>query len=100
MRVLTGLCVLNQVNINDVGATVRSHLSLVYHFREKAFDCMDNNYQGPLVTHLLSLFTQLQLWEMTNQYLIPGQIFALCERKILLRPFHPHTVYTLSHCVY
>lgn len=59
---------------------------------------LDNNYQQPPITCLLSLFTQVQLWEITNQYLIPGLIFALWKRKSLSSPFHPHT-YSLSHCV-
>lgn len=59
----------------------------------------DDNYQWPPVTRLLSLFTELPLWEMTNQYLIPGQIFALCERKSLSSPFHPHSIHSESLCV-
>lgn len=47
----------------------------------KAFDLFWATIIKNQHTRLLSLFTKLQLWEMTNQYLIPAQVFALCEEK-------------------
>ncbi len=70
------------------------------HMWDKQHVCItpDNNYQWLWMIRLSSLFTQLQLQEMTNQYLILHR-YLLCVEKPLVPISSTYSIHTESLCV-